>query len=130
MSPKNILGVSLSIPIFSSGVRHAKLSQAKIDYKTSQNTKELVSQQLTLAEVQSKYNYNNYLEQYENQKTNVVIAKEVLDQIKLKYAQGLVSSLEMTSANSDYLKAESDKISTLLELLNAELALKKINNNL
>ncbi|MBE9468902.1 MAG: TolC family protein [Bacteroidetes bacterium] len=130
MSPKNILGVTLSIPIFSSGVRHAKLSQAKIDYKTSQNTKELVSQQLTLAEVQSKYNYNNYLEQYENQKSNVVIAKEVLDQIKLKYRQGLVSSLEMTSANSDYLKAESDKISTLLELLNAELALKKINNNL
>lgn len=130
MTPKNVLGVTLNVPIFSSGERRAKVNQAVIDYDISKNTKGLVNQQLTMAEIQLMYNYKNLSEQYANQKTNVVIAKEVLNQMNLKFRQGIISSLELTSANNDYLKAQSDKISTLLNLLNAELALKKLNNNL
>ncbi|NOZ36031.1 MAG: TolC family protein [Chlorobi bacterium] len=130
MTPKNVLGVTLNVPVFSSGERRAKVNQAVIDYDISKNTKGLVNQQLTMAEIQLMYNYKNLSEQYANQKTNVVIAKEVLDQMNLKFRQGIISSLELTSANNDYLKAQSDKISTLLNLLNADLALKKLNNNL
>ncbi len=130
MTPKDVLGLQLNIPIFSSGERRAKLNQAEIDYDINKNTKELVNQQLTMTEIQLMYNYKNLSEQYENQKTNVVIAKEILDQMNLKFKQGIISSLELTSANNDYLKAQSDKISTLLQLLNADLALKKLNNNL
>ena len=50
--------------------------------------------------------------------------------MNIKYQQGLVSSLELTSANSTYLTAETNLTSIMLELLNAELALRKMNNNL
>jgi len=130
MTPKDVIGLSLSIPIFSSGIRSAKLSQAKIDYDISNNTKELLTQQLSMAQKQLRFNYKNFFEQYQNQKNNVDIAKEVLDKMQLKYQQGVVSILELTSANNDYLKAESDYTGTLLQLLNADLALRKINNNL
>ena len=130
MSPKHVLGVTLSMPIFAGGLRKSKLSQAKIDFDISKNTKDLLTDQLTLQEKQLRYNYKNLLEQYFSQKDNVEIAKEVLDQMNLKFKQGIVSSLDLTSANNDYLTAETDLTGTILKLLNAELALRKLNNKL
>lgn len=129
-SPKNVVGLNLNIPIISGGQRLSQLNQAKIDYKISENTRDLLTQQLTLQERQLRYNYNNLLEQYLTQKTNVEIATEVLDKMKLKFQQGVVSSLELTSSNNDYLTSESNYTSIMLQLLNAELALRKINSKL
>ena len=130
MTPKHVLGLTLSIPIFSGGLRSSQYTQAKIDYLISNNTKDLVSQQLTTQEKQLRYNYNNLFEQYQNQKANVDIAKEILENMTLKFQQGIVSSLELTSANSDYLTAETNYTSIALQLLNAELSLRKINSKL
>ena len=130
MSPEHILGVKLSVPIFSSGDRKAKLNQAKIDLNINENTKALLTDRLTLQEKQLRYNYNNLVEQYLSQKENVKIAKNVLDQMNLKFQQGLVSSLDLTSANNDYLKAEIDFVTTKMKQLQAQLALRKLNNNL
>lgn len=129
-SPKNVVGLNLNIPIISGGQRLSQLNQAKIDYNISENTRDLLTQQLTLQERQLRYNYNNLLEQYLTQKTNVEIATEVLDKMKLKFQQGVVSSLELTSSNNDYLTSESNYTSIMLQLLNAELALRKINSKL
>lgn len=130
MTPKHILGLTLNIPIFSSGIRSSQLSQAKIDFDISENTRDLLADQLKLQEKQLNFNYNNLLEQYFNQKSNVSIAKEVLDQMNLKFQQGIATSLDLTTANNDYLSAEIDYTSTILQLLNAELALRKLNNKL
>jgi outer membrane protein TolC len=130
MTPKNVIGLNLSIPIFSSGLRHSKLSQAKINLTIAENTKELVNKQLTIQEKQLRFNLSNMLEQYQNQKINIETAKEVLDNMNLKFQQGIVSSLELTSANNSYLSAESGYITTLFQLLDAELALRKLNGNL
>jgi len=130
MTPNNVLGFSLNIPIYSSGQRSSQVSQARIDLDIANNTKELVSQQLSMQEKQLRFNYNNLLEQYKNQQKNVEVSREVLEKMKLKYQQGVISSLELTSANTDYLTAETNSAGNLLQLLNAELALRKINNNL
>jgi outer membrane protein TolC len=130
MTPKNVVGLTLSIPIFSGGQRYTQLNQAKIDYNITENTKELLTKQLSIQERQLRYTYNNLIEQYNAQKDNVDIAKEVLEKMNLKYQQGMVSSLELTSANNDYLTAESNFTNILLQLLNAELSLRKINNNI
>ncbi len=130
MTPKNVVGLTLSIPIFSGGQRYTQLNQAKIDYNITENTKELLTKQLSIQERQLRYTYNNLFEQYKTQKDNVEIAKEVLEKMNFKYQQGMVSSLELTSANNDYLTAESNYTNILLQLLNAELSLRKINNNI
>ena len=130
MTPKNILGLTLSVPIFSGSMRRSQLNQAKIDYDMSNNTKDLLVDQLNLQEKQLIYNFDNLLEQYSSQKKNVQVAKEVLEQMNRKFQQGVASSLDLTSANNDYLTAETDLTGTLLQLLNAKLALRKLNNNL
>jgi outer membrane protein TolC len=130
LSPKNVIGLTLNVPIFSGGQRSSQVKQAKIDYEISENTKDLLTQQLTVQESQLRFNYNNLIEQYQNQKANVEIAKEVLENMKRKYQQGIISSLELTSSNTDYLNAESNYTGIMLQLLNAEASLRKINSKL
>ena len=130
MTPENVLGFQLNVPIFAGGLRKSKLGQAKIDFDISENTKDLLTDQLTLQENQLSYNYKNLNEQYLSQKENVVVSKEVLDQMDLKFQQGIVSSLDLTTSNNDYLTAETDLTGTILKLLNAELELRKLKNKL
>jgi outer membrane protein len=130
MTPPNLIGLQMSIPIFSSGMRKAKLDQAKIEYKTTLNNKGLLIDQLMILEKQYRFNLNTTIEQYESQKNNVEVSKRVFNNINLKYQQGLVSSLDLTTANNNYLQAETNYISSLMQLLNAQLALDKLLNRL
>jgi len=130
ITPMHVLGLQLDIPILAGGLRKAQLSKSIIDFDVNENTKELLTDQLNLQEKQLRYNYNNLLEQYFSQKENVKVAEEVLYQMTLKLNQGLVSSLDLTSANNDYLSAETELTGIILKLLNAELALRKLNNEL
>ena len=50
--------------------------------------------------------------------------------MKMKYQQGIVSSLDLTTANSNYLQAENNYISALIQLLNAHTEMDKFLSNL
>jgi len=128
--PNSIIGAQLDIPIFAGGQRKAKLGKAKVELRKIENTKNMVQEQLLLQERQLRFNLNNALEKYSNEKENVVLAKRVMDNIYLKYQQGIVSSLDLTQANSNYLQAENNHISALMEVLQAKVALDKLLNNI
>ena len=70
------------------------------------------------------------MEKYQSEKENVLLAKRVLDNITLKYEQGIVSSIDLTQSNNNYLQAENNHISAIMELIQAKLALDKLLNNL
>jgi outer membrane protein TolC len=126
MSPADVIGVKASIPIFSSGTRRAKVAKAKIQLETGLNNKKLLNEQLLLQERQLRFNLNTALDQYESQKKNVEISKSVYNSMALKYEQGIISSLDLTTANNNYLKSETDYITALLRMLDAEIALRKL----
>jgi outer membrane protein TolC len=130
MTPPNMLGLQMNVPIFASGLRKAKWDQAKISYETTLNTKALLTDQLLIQEKQLRYNLTTAIEQYESQKENVAVSKRVFDNLNLKYEQGLVSSLDLTTANSNYLQSETNYITATMQLLNADLALNKLLNTL
>ncbi len=130
MTPPNMVGLNMSVPIFSSGLRKAKLDQAKIQYETTQNNKALLEDQLLISEKQCRFNLSTALEQYESQKKNVEVSKRVYDNIALKYEQGMVSSLDLTTANNNYLQAENSCIIALIQLLQAQLELNKLLNKI
>jgi len=48
MSPKNMIGLNLSIPIFSGGQRMARVRQARVDLETIHNTRALLAYQLSV----------------------------------------------------------------------------------
>jgi outer membrane protein len=126
MSPPNMIGLQLNIPIFSSGQRYSQAQQAKVDLKTVENNKALVEDQLRITERQMRFNFQNALETFENQQKNIEVSRRVYLNLKLKYGQGMLSSLDLINADNNYLKAESDYINSMMQVLSTRLQLEKI----
>ncbi len=130
MTPNHIAGLSLSIPIFSSGARKYALAQSKIELEKAKINTSMVSDQLKMQEEQMKFDLKSALENYESQKKNVAVARRSFDNINKKYEQGMVSSLDLTQSNSNYRQAESNFIQASLSLMQAQIKLEKLYSQL
>jgi outer membrane protein TolC len=130
LSPKNAAGLTLSVPIFSGLTKNAQLSQAKIELDKINRSKSMLKEQLAIQNNQISFELNNAYENYQTQKENVEVAQRVYNSINNKFKQGMVSSLDLTQANSNYLQAENNYVSAILQLLQSKLKLDKLYNNL
>jgi outer membrane protein TolC len=108
LTPNHLAGFSVSVPIFSSGMRRARVAQAKIDLDIAKRNQEMVEEQLETQKRQLLFNYQNAWENFSTQKENVEVANRVLASIQNKYREGLVSSLDLTQANTNFLNAENN----------------------
>ncbi|HOU02935.1 MAG TPA: TolC family protein [Bacteroidales bacterium] len=126
----SMAGLQLSIPVFASGQRYAKIKQAQLNLSKARNNKALVADQLLMQEKQLRYDLVNANLQYLSQKDNVEVSKRVYTSMENKYKQGMASSLELTQANSQYLQAENNYITSLMNLLQTKVALDKLMNNM
>ncbi|MDD5508533.1 MAG: TolC family protein [Bacteroidales bacterium] len=130
ISPKNVIGLNLSIPILSSGMRYSQVNQARIQHETTLNNKSLLEEQLLLQERQLRFNLASAYDQYLNRRHNVEVTLRIYDSYQFKYEQGVASSLDVATANNNYLQAESDYLSSIVALLNARRELQKLMNQL
>lgn len=130
LSPNHAAGFTMTIPIYSGGARQAQMTQALIEKEKSSRSLSLLEDQLALQQNQLNYNLTNAYENFKMQRENIGIAQEVFESIRHKYEQGMLSSLELTQANSNYLQAENNYLSSALELLKSKLALDKLYNTL
>jgi len=130
MNPNHLAGLSLAVPIFSSGMRKARVDQAKIDYDMAQRNRDILEDQLMLQEKQFKYNLQSSLENLYTQSENVEVAQSVYDSYRRKFEQGMATSLELTQANGNYLDAESNYLNAIMDVMNAKLQLDKLMNTL
>ncbi|MFZ5430509.1 MAG: TolC family protein [Bacteroidota bacterium] len=126
MSPKNMIGLRLSIPVFSGGTRSSQVRQARIDLETTRNTKALLMEQLEIQEKQLQFNLRNAMETYTNQVKNLDVSRRVYNNLKLKFEHGLISGLDLVNADNNYVKAETDYISAVYQVLSAQNELDKL----
>jgi outer membrane protein len=127
---KHIIGVSVQVPIFESGSRIAKVSQARIEYEKTQNMKEQEVQRIMMAADQSLYDYRSALENYNNEKSNFELSERVYNKSNEKFRQGMISSLDLTMINNQYLQAQMSYAMAVQELLSAKIKLDKAYNQL
>jgi outer membrane protein TolC len=130
MNPKNLFSISMSIPIFSSGLRNAKVEQKKLELYQMQNNREIVTDQLLMQEKQLRYNLTSAIESYESQKANMELAQKIYDKTELKFTQGVASSFDLIQANSNLLQAQNGYVTASMELLQARLKLDKLMNKI
>jgi len=126
----NILGFSVAVPIFSSGQKMARVSQAKIELEQSQNLKDQVSNTIMMGVDQAKYDFKNAYETYLTERANLDLTNKIYDKTVIKYKEGMASGMELTQANNQYLESSRNHVSAILNLLNAKIRLEKAINNL
>lgn len=126
MTPPHVIGLTANIPIFSSGDRYKKVAEAKINLKSAEVEAENIADQLTIQEKQLRFNLQNAYDQYLTQQKNVSTSRKVFNSMQVKYDQGVISSLDLTTANTNYLQAENSYISAKLNLMQAQVELEKL----
>jgi outer membrane protein len=126
----SMAGLQLSVPIMASGQRYAKIRKAQINLEKARTTKDMLTDQLLLQEKQLRYNLVNANLQYQSQQENIEVSQRIYASMENKFKQGMASSLDLTQANSQYLEAENNYITALMNLLQTKLALDRLLNNM
>lgn len=128
MTPPNMLGAQLSIPLFTFGKSYAAVKDARLAYKKQLNTLEDTELALNVQYRQLVYNLRSAIEKYEIQKQNVEVAGRVFDNIAKKYEYGVASSLDVTNSGTNLIAAQSSYVQALLEIVNAQISLEQLLN--
>lgn len=128
--PENLLGLTVSLPIFSSGQRASKVSQARLNLSKAELAKEQVSRSLNLEYQQTRDDFNTAWDKYLNSKSNLALAQKVQHEVTIKFTNGMATSMEVTQANDKLLQTISNHYSVEFDLLKAKLHLDKVTSNL
>ena len=127
-TPPNVVGVSLSVPLWSSGARSAAVTEKKLAYQASQNDLLDTEDNLKLQDKQYRYNLVTAYENYEIQKRNITVTENVFTNISKKFEYGYSTSLDVTNASTNLINAQSNYISSVLEMVQAHIKLKDLLN--
>jgi outer membrane protein len=123
--PTSILGVSLNIPIFSSGLRRSRVQQARLELEIAQNNTQQVAQVLVLQKQEALAEIETAMEKYNNEKDNLELAERILDRTRIMFREGMASSLELTQASDQMLTTQANYINAMFELLSSRNKLEK-----
>ncbi len=128
MTPPNMVGLSVSMPIFSSGNKFEAVREAKLNHKKQLNTLADTEEALKVQHSQLRYNLSSSYENFEIQKKNVEVTQRVFENVSEKFDHGMASSLEVTTSSTELITAQSSYVQALLEFVNAQIALEQLLN--
>ena len=126
----SVVGLSLNVPIFSSGLRRAGVAQKRLAFEQAQNNKVFASKGLEVEFQQAKYDFANALEQYRAERRNLELSEKVVSVTRQKYDEGLASSLELTQVNDQYINTLREYTTVMVDVLNAKIRIDLLLNNI
>lgn len=128
MTPPNMVGVSVSWSILTSGTRYASIKSARIALKENQNSRKQAEDGLRVQYNQLRYDLVNALETYDIQHRNLEVTQRVFANVSEKYKYGRASSLEVTTSSNDIIAAQSNYIQAVMNVISAQTALENLLN--
>jgi len=123
---KDVIGANLHLPILSSGMRSAKISQARLDLEKIRLNKQDTEQGLIMEFETARTDYQSAYSNYTVNRESMALSKKVYDRTIIKYREGVSSSFELSQIQNQFLTAESNYYNSLLSLLNAKAKLDRI----
>ena len=126
----SVVGAALNIPLFSSGLRRAGISQKRIAFQQARNNRIFASEGLQVEYLQARFDFATAMDQYRSEKKNLELAARVVRVTEKKYGEGLASSLDLTQVNDQYLSTLGDYTTAMVEVLNAKIRIDVLLNNI
>jgi len=126
--PTQLLGLNLSLPIFSGFSRHNQVQQAKIEMEQVDLNRQALEQQLKINVDKAKSDYLFALQQFENRKENWELAQRIYRNTEIKYREGLSGSTELTQTNNQRDESYANYVQAAFQLINAKAELNQALN--
>jgi len=127
-TPKDLLGVNLSLPIFSSGQRSSVVSQKRMALEKAKNTSHFVSSSLSMQASQYENDLKLKLEKYQNQKKSKELSDDIYQRTLEKYKQGMASSMDLMTSQNQYLTNLTNYYQCIYDLQGSRSKLQKLYN--
>jgi outer membrane protein len=124
----SVIGLSLKVPVFSSGMRRARTQQAKIALDKAETDLELAIQNITLELNTSKSNYQFAIDKYQNSKKNIALAERIENKNQIKFSEGLASSFDLRQAQTQLYTFQQEYFQSMLDVINAKSDLETVLN--
>ena len=121
----NIVGLSINIPLFSSGQRLTKVSQAKIELNKLENSKQQLSESLYFQVTRARAEFEDAYDKYNLEQDNKKLTATIFNNYQIKYKNGMATSLDLTQAQLQYLNTEEAYFQAIFNLLDAKNKLDK-----
>lgn len=125
----SVVGIKVSMPLFTSMGTTRKIQQRKIQLEKIQNDKEMLEDNLKIEVSVARTQYIDALEQFRTEQENLELSKKILDKTTQKQANGMASSIDVTVANNQYLETQGKYINALYNILKSKSTLDKALNN-
>lgn len=122
----SVFGVSLAVPIWSSGERKARVKQAQIAYEQMEVMED---QLITTLKLQYQTAHNEYFNAYTvylNKDKGRKVAEKIFNTTSIKFSEGMATSLDILNTQTQFLNAEQDFINAARALLNAGAELERL----
>jgi len=124
------IALNLKVPIFNGFGTRARVRQADVEIRKTEEDIKDTKLSLDLAFENAKTQIKNSLVTIENQKENVQLAQSVLDNTQNNYQQGLATLTDLLDAENSYIEAQNNYTSALLDFKLAEVQLIKAKGEL
>ena len=123
-------GLSLSLPIFDGLQNMRQTQQSKLKLQEIDNNMASLEQSIELQIRTSEISLKNGLSSLAAQNKNMELAAEVAQVTKAKYKQGVGTSLEVTSAETSLLEAQTNYYNALYDVLISKVDYDKANGTI
>ena len=123
---QSVLGINLSIPIFSSGKRSAKTAQKQLAFEQAKLELEQTKNQVTLEIANARNEYQFALENYENKERNLELAERIENKNNIKFFEGIATSFELSEAQQQLFQAQQDYLQAMLDVISTKAELENL----
>jgi outer membrane protein len=123
--PATLWGVTLNVPIFSSGSRIHKVKQARLALDQVNVNRTATDERLKTMVEQQRSTARTAVDNLETEKRTMDLAKNIFDRTSIKFTNGSAASFELTQEQGNYLLAQQTYVQRLVELLMARADLRK-----
>lgn len=121
----SLLSLNLSIPVFSSGMRTAKVKQARIELEKAENDQLQSVQTLQKDYLTAVADLESAVDQYQNSDDNKLLAERIYEKSKIKYSNGIITSADLAVTESQFITAQANWVSSVMQLFTAKINLEK-----
>ncbi len=127
-APKNVFGINLSLPIFSSGQRNAAVAQKRMAFEKASNNRLYVGNTLLMQSSQYQNDLRTKLEKFQIQKKSKELSDNIYQRTLEKYKQGISSSMELMTIQNQYLNNLTNYYQGIYDVVGARTKLEKLFN--
>lgn len=124
----SLFGVSLNIPIFSSGMRSAATQRAQINLYKAETDLTEKEQNIAFEIASAKSDYQFAIEDYDNKKQNLKLAERIEAKNQTKFFEGISSSFDLRQAQTQLYSAQQEFLQAMLDVIKAKAELETALN--